>query len=119
MKIFEQKVITKLGQPVKEDEIAKEEMDKQTLEVKALGVSAFAQTTPKYEAYEDDSGGSQERILEADSVNPETYDGYISAEVVMPNRDGEQLGKVVRRICDEDRVPIDRAHANPILDTHL
>ena len=77
-------------------------------------VSSFTAETPKYEAFEDES-----RMPDVDDFDPETYDDLISCQVTLPNRDSEEVAKVVCRVHDENGVPIGRAHANPILDTRL
>ena len=54
---------------------------------------------------------------EADEYTPETFDGYLTASVLLP-RGGEVLqAQVVGRKRDANGNPVGRAHSNPILDT--
>ena len=71
------------------------------------------------EDLEDDS------VMEADSLvpekdndfAPETFDGYLTASVILP-RGGEVLkAQVIARKRDSNGNPIGKAHSNPILDT--
>ena len=64
-------------------------------------------------------------VMEVDSLapeddgdfTPETFDGYLTASVMLP-RGGEVLkAQVVARKRDSNGNPIGRAHSNPILDT--
>jgi hypothetical protein len=49
--------------------------------------------------------------------DPDEMDNYITAEVLLPRGDSIKLGKVVRRLTDENNLPRGKAHHNPILDT--
>jgi hypothetical protein len=48
----------------------------------------------------------------------DSYDGYINAELQLPDADGNmRLGKVIKRAKGNDGKTIGRSHANPLLDT--
>jgi hypothetical protein len=51
------------------------------------------------------------------TYDPDVMDTYITAEVLLPRGDAIKLGKVVRRLTDENNLPTGKAHDNPILDT--
>lgn len=64
------------------------------------------------DVYEDES-----TIPDAEEFTPETFDGYLTASVMLP-RGGEVLqAQVVARKRDSNGNPIGKAHSNPILDT--
>ena len=53
-------------------------------------------STPEYELYEDDDGDGISHIEECDDEpTPITYDTYIGAEVVLPNRNDMVSGTVM------------------------
>lgn len=54
---------------------------------------------------------------EMDSFTPESYDEYLSAQVILPCGDTMQHGEVVRCRQDHGGRPIGKRNANPILDT--
>ena len=55
--------------------------------------------------------------LEADEHTPDTYDEFLTAEVLLP-RGGEQyMGTVRRRVKDDDGRPVGKRASNPILDS--
>lgn len=54
---------------------------------------------------------------EADDRDPESFDQYISAEVLLPKGDSQLLGRVIDRKRDIHRNPIGKVHSNPIFDT--
>jgi hypothetical protein len=49
--------------------------------------------------------------------DPHVMDTYITVEVLLLRGDSMKLGKVVRRLTDENDFPTGKAHDNPILDT--
>ena len=54
---------------------------------------------------------------EQDEFTPETFDGYLTASVMLP-RGGDVLkAQVIARKRDANGNPVGRAHSNPILDT--
>ena len=56
---------------------------------------------------------------EQDDYTPETFDGYLTAEVMIP-RGGEVLkAQVISRKRDSQGNPVGRANSNPILDTRV
>jgi hypothetical protein len=55
---------------------------------------------------------------EADDYTPESYNEYLTAEVLLPNMGTLTKAKVVSRKRDVDGNPVGRRHHNPILDTH-
>jgi hypothetical protein len=56
---------------------------------------------------------------EADTMDVEAYDKYISAQVLMPIGDSKRTGKVLKRKDDGDGNPVGRANSNPLLDTRV
>jgi hypothetical protein len=56
---------------------------------------------------------------EADEYTPETFDKYISAEVMLPVGGDLKRAKVTARKQDDNGNPVGLAHNNPILDTRL
>jgi len=70
--------------------------------------------TPQFEPVEED-------IPEADNWDPESYDKYISAQVLLPSTDAghDVLGTVIGRKRDINGNPIGVASNNPILDTRV
>jgi hypothetical protein len=53
-----------------------------------------------------------------DSFTPETYDEYLSAEVMLPCGDTMQMGEIIKCRRDHNGRPIGKRNAIPILDTH-
>jgi hypothetical protein len=54
---------------------------------------------------------------EADDYTPDSFDQYLTAEVLLPRNGEEHQGTVRRRVKDEDGKPIGLRSSNPILDT--
>lgn len=76
--------------------------------------------TPDYEVYHDLEGKKEHEMPEADDLDFEAFDKYLSANVVLPDSDGVlQHATVRRRKRDEDGNLIGHSHRNPILDTSL
>ena len=72
--------------------------------------------TPSMDPYEDDQESKFE-IPDIDDADPDTYDQYVNAEVLLPIGDREMTGKVIGRKRDRDGTVRGKANANPILDT--
>jgi len=70
--------------------------------------------TPRFDHMEPEAA-----MPEADEMNHEDFDKYISAKVTLPRGDAFVLGKVIGRKRDAEDNPIGRAHSNPIFDTWL
>ena len=49
----------------------------------------------------------------------ETYDSYISSQVMLPRGDEYKVGQIIRRKRDHDGNPIGKGNHNPILDTRI
>jgi hypothetical protein len=56
---------------------------------------------------------------EADEMDTEAYDQYISAQVLLPTGDTMKTGKVLKRKLDGDGRLIGRANSNPLLDSRV
>jgi len=56
---------------------------------------------------------------EADEWEPDAYDQYISAQVILPAQDGQVLGTVAARKKNLHGKPIGISNKNPILDTRV
>ena len=54
---------------------------------------------------------------EADDYTPESYDEYITAQVMLPHGGEMQMAKVRKRTRDLDGLPMGRRNPNPLLDT--
>ena len=53
-----------------------------------------------------------------DDRNEDSYDGYINAELNLPDKDGTpRIGRVIKRVKGNDGKPIRPGHNNPLLDT--
>jgi hypothetical protein len=107
---FDEKDSPRLGEPFKETNLEE-----------SFGVSV---TTPSYEVYDDDEETKQALLPEIDKLvgssdeyDPEGYNGYITAEVLLPKGGEFRIGTVKKRKADENGTPIGRSHDNPILDT--
>jgi hypothetical protein len=61
----------------------------------------------------------QEPIAEADEVQHEAFDKYISARVCVPQGDNMMYGTVKNRKRDSDGELIGKTHKNPLLDTSV
>jgi hypothetical protein len=68
--------------------------------------------TPSFEPVE-------EAMPEADDWDPESFDKYIAAEVIIPKGDQLLLEKVTQRKHDLDGNPIGKGNSNPIFDTRI
>ena len=56
--------------------------------------------------------------MDANFTPGEFYNMYLNMELEIPrDGDGPDFVKVTKRLRDKDRLPIGRAHNNPILDT--
>jgi Reverse transcriptase (RNA-dependent DNA polymerase) len=107
---FDEKVGQRLGEPFKEPELES-----------SFDVSV---TTPEYEVYDDDEETKPNALPEIDKLvgsheeyDPEGYNGYITAEVLLPKGDEFRVGTVKKRKADDNGTPIGKSHDNPILDT--
>jgi hypothetical protein len=66
---------------------------------------------------EHDPADPESVMPEADDYTPESYDEYLTAEVLLPNMGTLTKAKVISRKRDADGNPVGRRHHNPILDT--
>ena len=107
---FDEAVASRLGEPFKESELSS-----------CFDVSAI---TPDYEIYED-ADETKEAVPEVDDIvgtsgyDPESYNSYITAQVLLPKGDEFKVGTVVKRRADENGNPMGLSNENPILDTRL
>ena len=77
-------------------------------------------TTPAFESYEHALEENKENIpsiVEADEIDHEAFDKYISARVCLPQGDTKSYGTVRRRKRDAEGQLIGRSNSNPIVDT--
>ena len=98
---FDASVEKRLGDPLTDKELTPE--------------FDISMVTPDYEVYEDEQ--NPVIIQEIDDYNPEGYDGYITAQVLLPKGEEFQIGTVVKRRLDDDGKPIGTSNSNPILDS--
>jgi hypothetical protein len=54
-----------------------------------------------------------------DDHTPESYDEFLTAQVLLPQGGEAKKATVVGRKRDHDGRPIGKRHANPLLDTRL
>jgi len=73
--------------------------------------------TPTWERYEDDDEGAQPMVVDIDDADPDTYDQYVGAEVILPHGSELKSGKVVGRRKTAEGQVRGKANKNPILDT--
>ena len=104
-KLFDETIGKRLGEPLKEVDLSA-----------TFGISAV---TPEYEAYEDDELNPVPEPPDVDALEeePEGYEGYITAEVLLPKGDEFKVGTVMRRVVNSDGTTVGRSNDNPILDT--
>lgn len=96
-----------------------EEFDKNILEVLGdpIDVDEFPEErTPDYVPYEEDDE-LPPQIPERDDVDASTFDPYVNAEVLLPNRGVMQTARIRNRKRDSTGDLIGHAAVNPILDT--
>jgi hypothetical protein len=60
----------------------------------------------------------EESVPEADDWDPESFDKYISAQI-LPKGDQDVLGTVIGRKRDIHGNPVGKEHSNPIFDTRI
>jgi hypothetical protein len=72
---------------------------------------------PEDDNDEHDPVDPESTMPEADDYTSESYDEYLTAEVLLPNMGTLTKAKVVSRKRDVDGNPVGRRHHNPILDT--
>ena len=106
---FDIKIQQRYGKPTTESSILEQESNDQR------SVSVL---TPEYDAYSD-GHEHHERHDDVDNYDIETYDSYLTAQVLLPKGDETLRAEVLRRKTDHHGNPIGRAHTNPILDTRL
>jgi hypothetical protein len=106
---FDELILKRMGEPLSMEELTPQ--------------FDIAVVTPEYEVYEDDDSKPMptvERDIDGiDDFDPETYDGYITAQVLLPKGDEFQLGTVVKRRVDENGKWIGKSDQNPIMDTRV
>ena len=105
LKELDAALITKFGEPVKPDDPSVGD---------TYDINAPILETPLYEPWE-----PEDQMPEADEWEPETYDQYISAQVILPKEDGEMIGTVTARKKDLHGNPLGISNKNPILDTRI
>lgn len=104
-KAYDMAVRKRLGDPLMEKDIAI-----------VLGVSSL---TPEYEAYEDEEAEQYTPSPDVDDFENEHegFNGYITAQVLLPKGNELKLGTVVRRRANSDGTKVGQQNENPILDT--
>ncbi len=66
-----------------------------------------------------DAGDAPSPEEETDDHTPESYDEFLTAQVLLPHGGEAKKATVVGRKGDHDGRPIGKRHANPLLDTRL
>ena len=79
------------------------------------------ENTPQYDPYEDESQNRQTvpQLAEELEPMPEVCNQYIGAEIMLPRGGKMARGHVLAQSHDASGNIMDRAHANPIMDTSL
>ena len=108
---FDREITEKLGSPYKEDDL-KDQQSKDESNLSPL------ESTPHYEPYEDEQQ-SNLSTPDVDTFEPEGYDSYITAEVLLPKGDDVVKATVTKRVTDSMGNPVGRSNTNPILDSRL
>jgi hypothetical protein len=107
LKTLDTALIAKFGDPVN----PKEETDDHGYDINAQILDT---ETPQYEPWKPEA-----QMPEADEWEPDAYDQYISAQVILPTQDGQALGTVTVSKKDLHGNPIGISNKNPILDTRV
>ena len=100
MEEFDESVKGILRQPFSADELIK-----------------FSAVSPTYEPYEDEDW--VKLIMEADEVDPDTYDSYIEAQVLLPKGDKYHYARVMSRKHGPHGKAIGKGNPNPVLNTRV
>jgi hypothetical protein len=80
----------------------------------------FSHLTEELEEYETPQFDPQEETIpKSDDGEPEAYDKYIFAQVLIPSADQEILGTVIGCKHDINGNPIGKSNTNPILETRI
>jgi len=103
-KSFDKKINKMFGKPLTHTDIG-EDPDLQDIE------------TPTFEPYQDDVDGQVDCLPDIDDVDPENYDLFVGAEVMLAHSDQVQKGKVVGRKRQADGSLKGKANSKPMLDT--
>jgi hypothetical protein len=96
----------KFGEPLKED-IESDGSDQYDL-------NSPIEDTLTYEPWEPEAV-----MPEADEWEPEAFDNYIPAQVILPSKDTQLLGTTTAMKKDLHGKPIGISNKNPILDTRI
>jgi hypothetical protein len=107
LKTLDTALTAKFGDPVNPNE----ETDDHGYDINAQILDT---ETPQYEPWKPEA-----QMPEADEWEPDAYDQYISAQVILPTQDGQALGTVTVRKKDLHGNPIGISNKNPILDTRV
>jgi len=114
LKVLDEALVENFGDPVSYESPKGNEEDKEC----AYDINGPSEVdmleTPTYEPLEPESS-----MPEADDWEPETYDQYISAQVILPTHDAQLLGMVTAWKRDLHGNPICVSNKNPILDTRV
>ena len=91
----------------------------------ALGEESHVQDRGEAPFYQQDQPGDddgdielvEEHAMEADDYDPDAFDAYLGARLLLP-RDGERVpARVTKRMKGNDGRPIGTAHQQPLMDT--
>jgi hypothetical protein len=96
---------------------------------KAFGDDSFVDSESSFDQFinEDipdptDTSAFDKDVEEVDSMvndkGEDSYDGYVNAELHLPQQDGSiQKGRVIKRVKGNDGKPLGTSHTNPLIDT--
>ena len=107
---LDQKIREKIGDTLKDNEVDSELV----ADLPDLPDDIFDDEDEVTEPMEPDASKD-----EADDYTPESYDHYLTAEVLLPHGGEAKKATVTSRKRDTDGKPIGKRHPNPLLDTRL
>jgi len=108
LKTLDEVLVKKYGEPVATEVSSSLETNE------GYDINSPMLETPVYDPIEPKASMQDE-----DDWEPETFDQYISAQVILPSQDGQLLGTVTSRKRDLQGNPVGVSNKNPILDTRI
>ena len=119
MKEIDRTIREKLGPSMTNESWTEQNTDKHVREVSATTVFEVdpEAVTPEFEPYEDEEESNQHQDDADIFEDYEAYDGYVTAQVVLPRGERMELATVLRRKRDADGRPVGNYDSNPIMDT--
>jgi hypothetical protein len=107
MQDLEEKIVLKIGNTVKDEEMES-------------GLQDLFPEVPDdiyWDEFGDVTTPGDSTVREADDYDYDAYDEYLTAEVLLPNGGEITKATVIARKRDRDGNPVGKRHENPLLDT--